>query len=255
MLLTDGNPNDTEDLRVYESAILAVANTEGIDLAAKLDLATEEISEDILGILLDHTRASDPQSTIRRTMGVSDVVVSPQMKRWHAAHTLEVVYRDAFNNQLNDRYQAKFNEYHELSRNARERTLGFGIGLALSPLPQAQIPAFGFVAGSIPATTYFVQVSWVSAAGQMGAPSAATTYDAPANSVAVVTAVNPPSAAMGFNVYMGLTADAITLQNSLPIAAGSSFTLSDSGLVVGAAPGSGQAADIYIVGGPMLRRG
>ncbi len=54
MLLTDGNPNATEDLRVYESAILEVANTETIDLGVKLDLATEEISEDVLDFLLDH---------------------------------------------------------------------------------------------------------------------------------------------------------------------------------------------------------
>jgi hypothetical protein len=60
---------------------------------------------------------------------------------------------------------------------------------------------------------------------------------------------------VGFNVYMGLTAEAITLQNSSPIAVGSSFTLPDSGLISGVAPGNGQAADIYIVGGPMLRRG
>ena len=32
--------------------------------------------------------------------GVSDVVVTPQLKRWHALHALGVVYRDAFNNQL-----------------------------------------------------------------------------------------------------------------------------------------------------------
>ncbi len=50
----------------------------------------------------------------RRAIGVSDVVVTRQMKRWHALHTLEIVYRDAFNNQLNDRYQAKFVEYQEL---------------------------------------------------------------------------------------------------------------------------------------------
>ncbi len=177
------------------------------------------------------------------------------MKRWHALHSLEVVYRDAFNNQLNDRYQAKFNEYRELSRSARSRTYQFGIGLALNPLPQAQIPAFGVVAGLIPATTYFVQVSWVSATGQMGAPSDATTYDAPADSLAVITAVNPPAAATGFNVYMGLTPDAITLQNSAAIAVGSSFTLPGSGLVTGVPPGDGQAADIYVVGGPTLRRG
>jgi hypothetical protein len=192
---------------------------------------------------------------MRRTRGVSDVVVSPQLKRWHALHTLEVVYRDAFNNQLNDRYQAKFNEYRELSRNARGRTYQFGIGLALNPLAQAQTPAFSFVAGLIPATTYYVQVSWVSVTGQVGAPSDATTYDAPADSLAVITALNPPAAATGFNVYMGLTPDAITLQNAAVIAVGTSFTLPTSGLVTGVPPGNGQAADIYVVGGPMLRRG
>jgi hypothetical protein len=255
MLLTDGNPNDTDDLRVYETAILDVANTEAIDLAAKLSLATEEISEDIVDVLLDHTRASDPQSTIRRTRGVSDVVVSPQLKRWHALHTLEVVYRDAFNNQLNDRYQAKFIEYRELSKGARARTYQFGIGLASNPLPQAQTPAFSFVTGPIVATTYYVQVSWVSASGQEGAPSESITYDAPADSLPVVMAVNPPPAATGFNVYMGLTQDSLTLQNTGVVAVGTSFTLPSTGLVTGVAPGNGQAADIYVVGGPTLRRG
>src|SRR5579864_4819882 len=122
MLLTDGSPNDNEALRVYESAILDMANTERIDLGAKLGLALEEISEDVLDVLLDHTRASDPQSTIRRTMGVSDVVVSAQLKRWHALHTLEIVYRDAFNNQLNDRYKPKWDEYGELAREAEQQT-------------------------------------------------------------------------------------------------------------------------------------
>jgi hypothetical protein len=255
MLLTDGNPNDTDDLRVYESAILDVANTEAIDLDAKLGLATEEVSEDVLDVLLDHTRASDPQATFRRTRGVSDVVVTPQLKRWHALHTLEVVYRDAFNNQLNDRYHAKCDEYRELSRNARNRAYQFGIGLALNPLPQPQAPAFSFVAGLIPATTYYVQVSWVSASGQVGAPSDATTYDAPADSLPVVTTGDSPGAATGFNVYMGLTPDAITLQNSAVIAVGTSFTLTASGLATGVLPGNGQAADIYVVGGPTLRRG
>ncbi len=42
------------------SAILDVAHTERIDLDVKLTLATEEISEDVLDVLLDHTRADDP---------------------------------------------------------------------------------------------------------------------------------------------------------------------------------------------------
>ena len=61
MLLTDGNPNDTEDLQVYESAILSCGEHGGDRPGGRsCDLATEEISEDVLDVLLDHTRASRP---------------------------------------------------------------------------------------------------------------------------------------------------------------------------------------------------
>jgi hypothetical protein len=255
MLLTDGSPNDDEALRVYESAILDVAHTERIELAAKLGLALEEISEDVLDVLLDHTRSSDPQSTIRRTIGVSDVAVTAQMKRWHAVHTLEIVYRDAFNNQLNDRYLAKFREYHELSKNAREHTFRFGIGLVLNPIPIASTPLLSALPGSLPAATYYVEVSWVSASGQEGAPSLATTLDVPDNSLLGVTPLNPPPVATGFNVYAGFSPDSLALQNSAPIPVDQNFTIAGSGLVDGRAPGTGQMADIYIVGGPVMRRG
>jgi hypothetical protein len=264
MLLTDGSPNTTEDLRVYESAILDITHAEMIDLGVKLELATEEISEDVLDFLLDHSGA-DPQvfsrlqlgtpAAWRRRTGVSDVVVTRQMKRWHAVHTLEIVYRDAFNNQLNDRYQPKFLEYRELSRSAREHTFHFGVGLALIPLPQAQPPVFSAVAGPIPLTTYYARASWVGAAGQEGAPSEITTYDAPAGSLPVVQMIDPPTSATGFDIYLGLTPDSLALQNPAPIAVGQSFTLASAGLVTGRGPGDGQTADIYINGGWMLRRG
>ncbi|HML15630.1 MAG TPA: hypothetical protein VK419_01340 [Bryobacteraceae bacterium] len=255
MLLTDGNPNDTVDLQTYESAILNVASTEGIDVDVKLSLATEEISETVVDILLDHTRSVDPISNIRRTIGVSDVVVTSQMKRWHALHTLAVIYRDAFNNQLNDRYQQKLKEYRELSRNAKENTVKFGIGLALNPIPQAQTPALSSTSGTIPATLYYVQASWVSATGQEGAPSELTTFETPAASAMVVAGVNPPSNATGLNVYVGLTDDSVKLQTATPIPVGQSFTLPGPGLAAGRAPGTGQAPDIYVTGGQTLRRG
>src|SRR5580692_10715305 len=162
-LLTDGNPNDDTDLQAYETSILDVANVEGINLNGKLSLAKEEIVETVLDVLLDHAWTVDPQTSARRRTGVSDVVVSPQMTRWHAFHTLELVYRDAFNNQLNDRYQAKWVEYQRLSRNAQEDTMRFGIGLALTPIPQASQPTFVVALGTNPATIYYVQVSWVGA--------------------------------------------------------------------------------------------
>ena len=46
-----------------------MANTEAIDLNVKLGLATEEITEDVLDILLDHTRTFDPQTNMRRASG------------------------------------------------------------------------------------------------------------------------------------------------------------------------------------------
>jgi hypothetical protein len=135
MLLTDGCPNTTEDLRVYESAVLDVSSEEEINLDTKLRLATEEISEIVLNILLDHTSIATGGDMLRRSLAVSDVVVTRQLKRWHALYTLAIFYRDAYNNQLNDRYLAKWNEYLLLVRSARETTLQYGIGLVTIPIP------------------------------------------------------------------------------------------------------------------------
>ncbi len=256
MLLTDGSPNTTTDLTVYESAILSVAATEAIDLGVKLGLATEEISEDVLDILLDHTRSYDPQSTLRRQIGVSDVVVSPQMMRWHALHTLAIVYRDAFNNQLNDRYLPKWKEYQRLSANAREHAIKLGIGLVWTPVPAAQAPSLSTsVAAGTVDTVYYVAVTWVAANGQESAPSPVTTYETGAGTTLVVQGANPPNVATGFNVYVGLSSTTLTLQNASLVAVGENFVLPGSGLVTGTLMGNGQAAQVYITGGPTLRRG
>lgn len=255
-LLTDGSPNTPTDLTVYESAILNLAATEMIDLGVKLGLATDELSEDVLDILLDHTRSFDPQSTVRREIGVSDVVVSPQMKRWHAVHALELVYRDAFNNQLNDRYLPKWREYQTLSLNARAHTMIFGIGLVNTPIPEAQIPVLSTAAAAgKPGATYYIAVTWVAANSEEGAPSQVTTFEMPAGTTLVVEAVNPPGVATGFNVYAGLSSTTLELQNSSAVPAGQSFVLPGANLAAGRAPGNGQTADVYVTGGPTLRRG
>jgi hypothetical protein len=259
-LLTDGNPNESEALRVYEAAILDVAKVETIDLDAKLCLATVEISQDVLDVLLGHTRAQYsltqfPLGGERRKIGVSDVVVSQQMKRWHALHTLAVVYRDAYNNQLNDRYKNKWEEYRELARGARERTLEYGIGLVAAPVPRAGTPVLGATAGTLAGTIYYAQVTWVAAAGQEGSASPATTFQTADNSVLTVASVNAPAIAAGWNVYLGLAISTLTLQNSAPLAIGATFALPGSGLVSGASPGDGQAADMFVTGGRILRRG
>ncbi len=255
MLLTDGNPNDTTDLTVYETDILSVAVTESINLDTKLTLATLEISEDVLDVLLDHTWIVDPLPNMRRTIGVSDVVVSQQMQRWHALHTLAIVYRDAYNNQLNDRYRAKWKEYAALAQDGRAKTLKFGIGVVANPIPEAETPVLGSVNGNAAGGTFYAQVTWVSATGQEGAPSVASALTLESGNNLTVQAVSPPAIATGFNVYIGTSEDSTTLQNSSPVAIGGTFTMPDSGLVIGTPVGTGQAADYFVTGGSLLRRG
>jgi len=256
MLLTDGSPNTPEDLLVYESGILGVSSTEMINLDTKLRLATEEISEVVLNILLDQTTVASGLQVTRRALGLSDVVVTRQLKRWHALYTLAIFYRDAYNDQLNDRYLAKWNEYLMLARGAKDITMQYGIGLVTTPVPQAGTPVIGVTPGLLPAAAYYVQITWVSATGAEGNPSCATAYEAPLASLLTVTnGVNVPAVATGFNVYIGLTDCPLTLQNSTPMAIGETFTEASSGLVAGVAAGMGQAPDTYITGGSVLRRG
>ena len=253
-LLTDGNPNDDEALRVYETEILTLAHTEGIDLPVKLGLATEEISLELIDLLLDRTRFADPLVDRRRLIGVSDVMVTRQMKRWHALYALALVYRDAFNNQLNDRYQLKWEEYRSLAREARNQVTHFGIGLVGSPLPRPTTPLFSSVAGLTPSTVYYVQVSWLNGVGQESSPSVLTTYQTAEGSKMVVEAVRPPAGATGWTVFIGMTDGMLTQQNLAPIGVSQAFTLPDSGLITGRAPGDGQTPDTYVTGGPVLRR-
>jgi hypothetical protein len=256
MLLTDGCPNTTEDLRVYESAILDVSSEEAINLDTKLRLATEEISEIVLNILLDNTSIARGGDMTRRALGVSDVVVTRQLKRWHALYTLAIFYRDAYNNQLNDRYLAKWNEYVLLARGARDSTLQYGIGLVTAPIPEAGTPVLGSAPGLLPATVYYVQITWVSATGAEGNPGKATAFEAPVASLMTVTnGSNVPAVATAFNVYVGLTDCPLTLQNSSPIPIGDTFIEASTGLVAGVPAGMGQSPDLYITGGSILRRG
>jgi len=261
MLLTDGCPNTPEDLRVYESSILDVSSGEMINLDAKLKLATEEISEIVLNILLDHSSVLTGGDILRRSKGVSDVVVTRQLKRWHALHTLAIFYRDAYNDQLNDRYLAKWNEYQLLERGAREITLQYGIGLVTTPIPEPGTPVLGAAPGLLPAAIYYVQITWVSATGVEGNPSKATVYEAPVASLLTVTngtglcGTPVPAIATGFNVYIGPTDATTTLQNSTPIAIGHTFTEAATGLLAGAPAGTGQSPDLYVTGGSVLRRG
>src|SRR5205823_6799148 len=89
-LLIDGLIYNTQDLRNYENGILDLASLENIDLTGKMALALDEISTSILDFLLRHTQCNTGSSLFalagesgRRSRGVSDVTITPQLKRWH----------------------------------------------------------------------------------------------------------------------------------------------------------------------------
>jgi hypothetical protein len=230
-----------------------VASTEGIDLAAKMSLAQEEIGTQLLLFILRHP-LRDMRAAVRRWIGLGDVIVTDPLKRWHVLATLAMIYRDAYNNQLNDRYLGKWNEYQQLAQNASTEYLQLGVGTVADPIVKAASPLLSPVAGAGTGGSYFVGISWANAEGQEGSLSNVEAGAASAGMQIEVSAPNPPSNAAGWNVYAGTSANNLALQNGLPIPVGNTWTLA-SILLAGTAPGSGQVPDRYLIHDRLLQRG
>src|SRR5579872_2189603 len=146
MLFTDSPAITIEDLADYETGILDTAATEGINLTVKIRLATREVGfqlEAQFAPLATTGLAASPVLTL------NNIVVTPPMRSWLIYHTLELVYRDAYFSQLNDRYQAKWSQYTTLSASASALLFQIGIGTTANPVPQAQNPSLTLTAGSL----------------------------------------------------------------------------------------------------------
>src|SRR5438270_353581 len=98
MLFTDSPAITPQDLADHETVILDTASVEGINLTVKIALATDEVGLELQG------RFPRPGPGLA-PLALNTVVVTPALRLWLIFHTLEIVYRDAFHNQLNDRYQ------------------------------------------------------------------------------------------------------------------------------------------------------
>lgn len=249
-LLTDGTPADIEYLQSYESSILDLAATEGIDLDVKLRLAAAELGDTILRFLLtEGTRESQAQ---RRRLGMSGVVVTPAMRRWHAIRTLDAVYRDAYGSQLNERYAKKLKEYAEASRKSAEEYFQIGVGMVLRPLAMPARPTA--VASTADAQSYHIQVTWVDDIGQESAPSETALFNAGAGST--LDAGSPPdSFVTGWNVYAGITCESLTLQTPTPVPVGTQWTFPGTLATSGRLVGNGQPPSYYVADNHSARRG
>src|SRR6266851_1124677 len=247
MLLTDTPPIEIEDLGDHETSILDTAGAEGINLTVKIGLARDEV-----GLQM---QSRFPQLGLVN-IGLMNVVITPALRLWLIFHTLEIVYRDAYHNQLNDRYKAKWDEYKDLSTFASGLLFQIGIGTVADPIPQAGHPLLSLVPGSLTPAKYFVQVAWRNAGGEEGNPSEMTALQVTSGSTLRAQAVNPPTNAVSWNVYAGATPDILFLQNPIPLDPAASWTAPGPSLVTsGQQPGTGQQPTFLSPGPRILLRG
>jgi hypothetical protein len=241
-IFTDGIIAAADELAGHDSTVLTVASTEGIDLTKKLSLAMDELALELSHVLpaadkLDH------------------VAVTPAVRLWHAFRTLELVYRDAYSNQLNDRYASKRDQFAALAKWAFDKLMEGGVGMVSNPVAKATTPELTFFPGGQAGATYYVCTSWVGAQGEEGAVGDWTAITVPDGNILSVRATNPPPNATGWNVFAGLSPDSITQQNGPTLLPSQPWLQQSAVFTSGRVPGSGQTADYVRVVARILQRG
>ena len=253
-LFTDGPPASVEDLAAQDSQILNVAIGEGIDVTQKLALAYEELGLE-LTTLMRRPRAAEPMFWLPPSPDPRCVAVTTPVKLWHAFRSLELVYVDAYNNQLNDRYAGKRDQYHERARWAHERLVQSGLGIVQTPVAKAATPNVTTIAGGIPGGTYYVSMAWVNSAGEEGASAPPAATSPVSGTVAVQPGGSAPENATGWNVYLGIAPGSLVRQNATPLAAADTWVQPNRMETTGPNPGGGQKPSYMLPIPRMLWRG
>ncbi len=254
-LFTDGSISTIEELVAYESAVLDVAKTERIDLTAKLKLAQEELGVDLAARLRLRQQSEDLLFASLVPRGLEHLVVTEALHKWHTFRALGLVYRDAYNRQLNDRYLGKWQEYDRMAEWARQSLLSGGVGMTSSPVPRPAQPDMGTTTGTAAAATYFASVTWVGQGGIEGAPSATKALTKAGPSALTIAAIDPPAIATGWNIYASYSPTGLTRQNDAPMALGQTWTEPASGLKTGKPVSCGQRPEMFVHLTGVLNRG
>lgn len=252
-LFTDGPPSSIERLTALDSQLLSVASTEGIDVTRKLELAHEDIGLDLHALLRRMSPADRLMWAVVKP-SLENVVVTTALRLWHAYRTLELVYSDAYNSQLNDRYIGKRDQFQQMAVSYRERLIEAGTGMASIPVPRAAAPALAAAPGSLPDNIYYVTAAWVNRVNEEGAsaiPAAITT-----SSSSFSAQLGPaPANATGWNVFVGKDPDSMTLQNSSPLEVGAAWVQPVWISTTGRKPGCGQAPSFVQALARIVQRG
>ena len=253
-LFTDGPISSAADLAEYETSVLNVASAEGIDAAAKAALAQQDLANEIILFLLRRASYRNYWPNYRRQRGVSDVVVTDALRQWHVHKTLAMVYRDAYNNQLNDRYQGKWNEYEQLSKASARTYFRLGVGLVADPIVKAPAPSLSSVAGAGSGGTFYMAATWVNSGGVEGAPSDVAQLAIDSGSTLMAEVAGAPENVVGWNAYAGLSPSALTRQNDQPLSATSTWSMGGA-LITGSALPAGQTPNWFVVDHGAVERG
>lgn len=237
-LLMDVPGVGPEELAAHDGSLLETAAAEGIDLGKKVLLARDEIALELTAML----RQATPPPAGRDPL--AGVVVTPALRLWLVFRSLELVYREICNRQVNDRYQGKWKEHRELAKWAARLLGEIGIGTVINPIAQARAVETTRVAGELASGVYYLRSAWTNADGDEGAAGPETAVEAEGGDGLLVTAGPPPAMAAGWNLYAGTDPSKLVLQNNSPVAATESYTVAT--LVSGTrGPGEGQAPQQY----------
>lgn len=235
-LLMDGGLSTLEDLRAQDSGVLDVAHVEGIDVTAKLALAEREIALEVERVLRQEQAGA-----------VEQVLVTDAVRRWHVLLSLEMVYRDAYFSQLNDRYGGRWRAYESESRRAAQRVLDGGIPMTRHPLARPAGVTAMVTPGVAPESTYWVQATFVDGQGKESAPSVMQTVFAPDQHGLAARVSDVPAGVSGWNLAIGLAPDAMKRQNASPLALDAEWTMGLSGLSdYGAGPVENETPEYYV---------
>ena len=247
-LFTDCAVTSIEDLRGHDTQLLNVATVESIDVTRKLALAHEELSIEVTGMLGRLKQAGQLSAPT-----VEQVVMTPPLKLWHVFRTLEMVYGDAYNSQLNDRYGGKRDEYHERVKWAYNQAILSGLGIATDPVKQAATPVVRASAGGLTDGAYYVAIAWTNAASEEGASSVPAMIQVSGSSFAAETSAPPK--VTGWNVYSGTSLATMTIQNPQILAPGQTWLQPDTLSTTGRRAGSGQAPSYWATVPRTIQRG
>ena len=254
-LFIDGPPSNIEDLTNQDSGLVDVCRVEQIDASRKLKLAHEELGVE-LEALFDQQRCLYFYFNDRPQLDLRHLAVTPLLKMWHTWHTLSLIYRDAYFSQLNDRFQAKWNEFRALGQSAKSWLRDLGVGLVLNPLPRPRGPILTAIPESEANGTFYLAVALVNQAGEESAPSPTVSIELSGGNAAGVQLAPEHTNACGWNVYAGATPTTLCLQNSESVAISDSWLFYPSTAVVnGRGPGKGQNPNFVRALPRLLQRG